>query len=63
MEQLPPDLSPISDSIYDVIREWFPDTPTEECEELAFAIVHDVLHAVHVEGELWSVTIDRASSR
>lgn len=60
-EDLQPDISEPVDAVYAVIREWFPHS-TEDCEELAFAIVHDVLHLKRVGGELWSASIDSSES-
>jgi hypothetical protein len=57
-----PDLSPVTTPIYSMIREWFPRAKAEDCEELAFAIAYDALHVVHVEGPLWSVTLDQPSA-
>ncbi len=51
------DISPVVEEIYWTIREWFPRTRAEDCEELAFAIAHDTLHVRHVAGELWAVTV------
>ena len=58
LEPLQPDISPVVEQIYSMIRDWFPRCKSEACGELAFAIAHDVLHVRHVEAELWAVTLD-----
>lgn len=57
-EEIQPDLSPVTDPIWQAITEWFPNTDPEERGELAHYIAHDVLHMEHVAGELWSAAID-----
>lgn len=52
-----PDLTPVIEPIYWAIREWFPRSRKEDCEELAFAIANDVLRLRHVEGELWAASV------
>lgn len=52
------DEEPAIDAVYRSIRQWFPRSKVEDCEELAFAIVHDVLHLKPVDGELWVASLD-----
>lgn len=58
-EALQPDLSPVINEIYQAITDWFPNTKSEDRDELAHYIAVDVLHIQHVAGELWSCAIDQ----
>jgi hypothetical protein len=59
------DLQPALDAVYKTIREWFPHAKKEDCDELAFAIVHDTLHMGRLYpddpywGRLWTAAIDQ----
>jgi hypothetical protein len=52
-----PDLSPLTLPILRAIGERFPRSRKSTREQLAFAIAHDVLDVVHVEGPLWMATV------
>jgi len=50
------------DQIYATLRCWYRHHPAAVSRKLADVIVHDVLHANHVLGELWSLRIASQSS-
>ncbi|GEM_PF-3457461 len=43
--------------MYEAIRDWFPRSDDMSRQQLAFAVAHDALHVVHVEGQLWMASI------
>jgi hypothetical protein len=50
-------LSPIIEAVYQAISQWWRRSNDEARGELAFAITYDVLHAGHVEGEVWMMFV------
>ncbi len=56
-ERRNPDLQDLLNPIFWAIRDWLPKSAVRDCEELAFAIAHDVLNLEHISGDLWSISL------
>jgi hypothetical protein len=54
-EDLQPSRRVVSWPIYLTIREQFPDAANSDCEQLAFRISCDILHATEIDEDEWRI--------
>lgn len=54
-EDLQPSRRCVSWPIYMAIRQWFPESASSDCEQLAFHITWDILHATEIDEDEWRI--------